>query len=91
MGRHDAAWLECFPTPHIRRAIRAERWNQRLNPPAKYFLGTPSVVGLAFSGLQGDVQPHGIDEGVNLHRQFAPRTAHTTGSEVPFFPFAACW
>ena len=37
-----------------------------------------------------DIRHRGIDQGMDLCRQAAPRTAHATGSEFFFFPFAAC-
>ncbi len=56
----------------------------------EHILGAPAIVGLACGKLQNNGQPHGIDEGVDLGRQAAPRAAHATGSESFFLPFAAC-
>ena len=57
---------------------------------SEHVLGAAAIVGLAFGEFQGDGQPHGIDEGVDLGRQPAPRAAHATGSDRFFLPFAAC-
>ena len=52
--------------------------------------GTAAIMSLALRQLQGDGQTHGIDKGVDLGRQAAPRATHATGSEGFFLPFAPC-
>lgn len=63
--------------------------------------GTPAVMGLAFAQLQRDRQSVGIDQGVDLGCQPAPRAPHAAavscvpngsigGVQAPFLTFAAC-
>ena len=60
-----------------------------------------AVMGLAFAQLQRDWQPIGVDQGVDLGRQPAPRAPHAAGVSAapnggiggfltPFLTFAAC-
>lgn len=47
--------------------------------------GASPVMGLAFGQFQRDGQPGGIDQGMDLGRQAAPRAAHATGSDLFFY------
>ena len=69
-------------------------------PDAKR-LGGVAVIGLARREPQSNRTPFGVDDGVDLGRQPAPRAPHASGVsdvpsgglffEAPFFrPFAAC-
>ena len=65
--------------------------------------GATAIMGLALGDLQGDRQSIGVDQGVDLGGQPAPRAPHASGSsvvpregcraflETPFFAFAPCW
>ena len=49
---------------------------------AQHVGGAAAIVGLAFGQLQRDRQAVGVDEGVDLGRQPAPRAPHALGSSV---------
>lgn len=52
--------------------------------------GAATVVGLAFGELEGDGQPFGVDQSVDLGGQPTARATHATGSVVFFWALAAC-
>jgi hypothetical protein len=71
--------LKCL-TP---RAVRS--WRK-----ASHVGGGAAVMGLVFGALECDRQAAGIDEGVDLDGQAAPRAAHATGSVIFSWVLTRC-
>ena len=64
----------------------------------QHVVGALAVMGLPLAELEGDGQTVGIDEGMDLGGQSAPRAPHASGSKLvpsgglrpPFLTLAAC-